>query len=94
MELLDPVGAGIGLNGGALCLTQLGYRHVWEGADLLTSIIYVLKSRLTKKFSFKITTIFSFIENSFIEIVHNSAVRHFNSNKTGDACFSQRQPSR
>ena len=29
-ELLGPVGAGIGLNGGALCLTKLGYRHVWE----------------------------------------------------------------
>ncbi|CAG5090862.1 Oidioi.mRNA.OKI2018_I69.PAR.g12740.t1.cds [Oikopleura dioica] len=29
-ELLGPVGAGIGLNGGALCLSKLGYRHVWE----------------------------------------------------------------
>ena len=28
--MLDPVGAGVGLNGGALCLTKLGYRHVWE----------------------------------------------------------------
>merc|ERR1712130_519553 len=36
VELLDPVGAGIGLNGGALCLTQLGYRHIWE--DISTPI--------------------------------------------------------
>jgi len=35
-ELLDPIGAGVGLNGGALCLTELGCRHVWE--DVSTPI--------------------------------------------------------
>jgi len=28
--VLSPIGAGIALNGGALCLTELGYRHIWE----------------------------------------------------------------